>query len=310
MTLAPSGEQFEICHGEQRATIVEVGGGVRRYSAGERDVLEPYPLRAICDGAHGTPLIPWPNRLGDGRYSFDGVEHQLALSEPARHNASHGLLRWRAWRVLEHRAERVRMGIRLHPMPGYPFALDVEIEYSLSEDGLAVCTSATNIGGRSCPYGAGQHPYLSAGPGLLDECELQLSAGSYMTVDEERRLPTGRAPVAGSAADFCEARPIAASRLDLAFADLERDEDGLAWVLLTGPDGRCVEMWVDEHHPFLQLYTGDTLAVERRRRGLAAEPMTCAPNAFQSGEGLVRLAPGQSLASRWGVRLRPARGDA
>ena len=51
----------------------------------------------LCDGAHGAPLIPWPNRLADGRYSFDGADHQLALTEPERHNAIHGLMRWRPW---------------------------------------------------------------------------------------------------------------------------------------------------------------------------------------------------------------------
>ncbi len=302
--LAPSGEQFEIAHGEQRATIVEVGGGIRQYSSAERDVLEPYPLEAICDGAHGTPLIPWPNRLADGAYRFEGNDYQLALSEPGRHNASHGLLRWRAWRTIEHQPDRVVMGIRLHPMPGYPFALDLEIDYALSDEGLAVSTRATNIGERPCPYGTGQHPYLAAGAGLLDECELQFAAATLITVDAQRSLPVGREAVAGSDVGFSRPRRIGAQKLDLAFTELERDEGGLAWVRLTAADGHRAELWLDEHYPFLQLYTGDTLAPDRRRRGLAAEPMSCAANAFQSGEGLVRLEPGQTHETRWGVRLR------
>lgn len=301
---APSGEQFEIAHGEQRATIVEVGGGIRQYSSAGRDVLDPYPLEAICDGAHGTPLIPWPNRLADGAYRFEDSDYQLPLSEPGKHNASHGLLRWRAWRPLRHQPDRVVMGIRLHPMPGYPFALDLEIDYALSDEGLAVTTRATNIGERSCPYGTGQHPYLSAGAGLLDECELEFVAATLITVDAQRSLPTGREPVAGSAVDFGHPRRIGTQKLDFAFTELERDDDGLAWVHLSAPDGHRAELWLDEHYSFLQLYTGDTLAPDRRRRGLAVEPMTCAANAFQSGEGLVRLEPGQTLATRWGVRLR------
>ena len=67
MASVPSGEQFEIVHGEHRATIVEVGGGVREYAVGDRQVLDPYARDAMCDGAHGAPLIPWPNRLADGR---------------------------------------------------------------------------------------------------------------------------------------------------------------------------------------------------------------------------------------------------
>ena len=95
---SPSGEQFEISHRGQRATIVEVGGGVREYAVDGRAVLDPYPPDAICDGAHGAPLIPWPNRLADGRYSFDGVDYQVALTEPTKRNAIHGFLRWRSWR--------------------------------------------------------------------------------------------------------------------------------------------------------------------------------------------------------------------
>jgi aldose 1-epimerase len=300
----PSGEQFEIAHGEQRATIVEVGGGIRRYSSAGREVLDPYPFEAICDGAHGTPLIPWPNRLADGAYSFDGANFQLALSEPARHNASHGLLRWRAWRALQRAPDRVVMGIDLHPTPGYPFALEVLIDYSLSDAGLTVATTARNVGQAACPFGAGQHPYLSAGGALLDECELQLAAATAITVDEERKLPIGRQPVAGSAADFNNTRLIGTQSVDLAFTDLERDAEGLAWVRLAAPDRRCAELWLDQSYRFLQIYSGDTLAPERRRRGLAAEPMSCASNAFQSGDGLLRLEPGESFTARWGVRLR------
>src|SRR3954468_6773557 len=123
MAQPPSGEQFEIVHGEQRASIVEVGGGIRTYTHGERDVLDPYPLQQICDGAHGAVLMPWPNRLRDGAYGFDGSSHQLDLSEPEKRNAIHGLLRWVPWRALQRQADRVVMGSRLHPRPGYPFDL-------------------------------------------------------------------------------------------------------------------------------------------------------------------------------------------
>jgi aldose 1-epimerase len=300
---APSGEQFEIAHGEQRATIVEVGAGVREYFVGARPVLEPYPLHELCDGAHGAPLIPWPNRLADGIYRFDGADHELALSEPERHNAIHGLMRWRPWVAVEHRADSVAMGARLHPLPGYPFTLDLQIAYELSDTGLSVTTTARNVGASACPYGAGQHPYLSPGAGLIDECELQLPAATRILSDRERQLPSGREGVEGGDHDFRRPRRIGGLRLDDPFTDLERDGDGNATVVLRTPDGACVELWLDEHYAFVELYTGDTLAPHRRRRALAIEPMTCAPNAFRSGEGLVRLSPGASLSARWGVRL-------
>jgi aldose 1-epimerase len=300
---APSGEQFELVRDEQRATIVEVGGGVREYTCAQRPVLDPYPLEAICDGAHGAPLIPWPNRLADGRYRFEGLDYQLALSEPEAHNAIHGLLRWRLWHALEREPERVVMATRLLPLPGYPFALDVRVAYELGADGLTVATSAVNIGARPCPFGAGQHPYLSPGSTSIDECELQLPVRTRILTDQQRHLPSGREPVEGTHFDFREPRRLGEQRLDAAFTDLLRGGDGLALTRLAAPDGSCVELWMDERYSFLEVFTGDTLAPARRRRGLALEPMTCAPNAFQSGEGLIRLQPGESLTARWGVRL-------
>jgi len=304
MPIAPSGEQFEIAHLAQRATIVEVGGGVRAYCDGERPVLQPYAADAICDGGHGAPLIPWPNRLADGRYTFDGQERRLPLTEPEKGNAIHGLLRWRNWAARTRSPQRVVMGTVLHPNDRWPFTLDVEIAYALSQDGLAVRTCATNQGQTACPYACGQHPYLSPGDGAtIDQATLELAAGTRILADSEHQLPTGRAPVAGSEFDFGSARPIGSAQIDGGLTDLKRDASGLARVRRGGPDGRTVELWADSAYTVLQLYTADALAPERRRRGLAAEPMTAPANALQTGESIVRLEPGQSHQACWGVRL-------
>ncbi len=303
VTFAPSGEQFEITHADHRAVIVEVGGGVRCYDVARRPVLDPYAVDAMCDGGHGAPLIPWPNRLAGGRYEFDGAEHQLPVSETKLGNAIHGLLRWRSWRCLAREADRVSVGTRLYPRPGYPFALEVRIDYSLGDEGLEVRTSATNIGELPCPFGSGQHPYLSPGEGTLDQCTLRFGAAAWLRTDE-RSLPVGRERVAGSSMDFSAGRLIGAAVIDTAFTELERDGAGRAVVQLTGSDGATAELWADLSYSVIQLFTGDTLAPERRRLGLAAEPMTCPANAFVTGEGLRRLEPGETMTSTWGVGLR------
>ena len=115
------------------------------------------------------------------------------------HNAIHGLLRWRPWSELEHGADRVVVGARLLAMPGYPFAVEVSIAYELGEDGLSVTTSARNVGDTECPFGAGQHPYLSPGDGPIDDCTLQLDAATRLLNDERHQIPVGREPVAGTA---------------------------------------------------------------------------------------------------------------
>jgi aldose 1-epimerase len=197
----------------------------------------------------------------------------------------------------------VTVATRLHPLQGWPFTLDVHITYSLGGAGLTVTTRATNVGDRACPFGAGQHPYLSAGDGFVDECTLQLRAATRILTDPERQLPIGAEPVAGTAYDFGVERRIGDVRIDDAFAGLDRDQDGRAQVTLTRPDGARIELWGDQSYAVIQLYTGDTLAPARRRRAVAAEPMTCPPNALQSGDHLIRLEPGESHVSRWGVRL-------
>ena len=119
MTFSPSGQQFELSDGDQHVTIVEVGGGIRSYRVGDRDVLQPYAMDQMCDGAHGAPLIPWPNRLADGRYRFDGTDYQVSLTEPDKHNAIHGFLHWRPWQPIERGADRVVMAATLFPLQGY-----------------------------------------------------------------------------------------------------------------------------------------------------------------------------------------------
>ncbi len=305
MPIPPSGAQYEIRAGAQCVTIVEVGGGIRAYRIGERDVLQPYPLEAMCDGAHGAPLIPWPNRLGDGRYSFDGTDYQVALTEPDKHNAIHGFLHWRPWQPTRQSESQIVMAATLYPLEGYPFPLRLHIDYRLDNAGLSVTTTATNLGERACPYGCGQHPYLSPGSGLIDDCTLQLAAHTRIVTDPDRELPVSTEDVTGTAFDFRTGRRIGDLRLDYAFTELDRDSDGHAWVSLTGSDKRTAEVWVDEAYPIIELYTADTLQAPRRRRGLGAEPMTCPPNAFQTGRGVIRLEPGATARSAWGARLRP-----
>ena len=303
MTHVPSGEQFEIAHGEQHAVIVEVGGGIRCYDVGGDQVLQPYAIDQMCDGAHGAPLIPWPNRLGDGRYRFDGTDYQVALTEPEKHNAIHGFLRWRPWTCRERGEDRVVMATTLHPLTGYPFTLDVRITYCLQETGLSVTTTATNVGDQPAPYACGQHPYLSPGQGIVDDCTLQLQADTRILTDPQRQLPIGREDVGGTQFDFRDGKGIGDLAIDDAFTDLRRDEQGRAWVRLTRVDGRVIRLWVDQAYPVIEIYTGDTLAPDRRRRGLGTEPMTGPPNALQSGDEVIRLEPGATSTASWGVAM-------
>ena len=299
---APSGRQVEIASGKQRAWIVEVGGGLRAYSAGGRELLDGYAAEEMCSSARGQCLVPWPNRIRDGSYQFAGLRQQLPLSEPEQHNAIHGLARWANWTVAEQAADSVTMEYLLHPQPGYPHALRLAVTYRLDADGLTVGTTATNLGASACPYGAGAHPYLTVGTTSVDSVVLQAPGRTRLTSDQ-RGIPTGAEPVDGSEYDFRAPRPIGKTTLDTAFTDLDRDADGRARVRLASPDGwAAATLWLDERYRYLMLFTGDPLP-DVNRRSLGIEPMTCAPNAFQSGDGLISLAAGESFSAAWGIEL-------
>ncbi|MFZ0216759.1 MAG: aldose 1-epimerase family protein [Candidatus Dormiibacterota bacterium] len=302
MTPPPSGRQITLRHGDQELTVVEVGAGLRAFTWGGRDVLDAYPVSEIAPGAHGQALLPWPNRLQDGAYDFGGARHQTPISEPERDNAIHGLTRWLNWEVRAAGPARAELATLLHPQPGYPFTLALQLDYELADDGLTVTLSATNEGDGPLPFGAGFHPYLSPGGPAVDSARLRLPVATALEVNE-RMLPTGQTHAIGGEDDFRQLRAIGSQVLDGCFTELERDADGRARVELAGADGRTVTLWLDESWPFVQIYSGDTLPAGLRRQGLAIEPMTCPANAFRSGTGLLTLAPAQTFRGSWGLRL-------
>jgi aldose 1-epimerase len=293
----PSGRQHVIGHAGQRLVVVQVGGGLREYQVDGFPVLDGYGQDQMASMGRGQVLAPWPNRLADGRYEVDGQTLQVPLSEPRERNAIHGLVRWSSWDNLATTGSRVRMGHVLWPQPGYPFTLELELEYELSDTGLRVTMHAENIGLRPAPYGAGMHPYVRAELGGIDTSVLRLPAETRFEMDE-RHIPTGRRlSVAGTPYDFREPRAIGGTAMDAAFTDLARDADGLAWTeLRSGADARRTSVWVDEHFGHLMIFTGS-------RRSLAVEPSTCAPDAFHNGQGLILLQPGERVAGSWGISV-------
>lgn len=298
----PSGEQIHLRHGGQHAVIVEVSGGVRSFDVDGRRLIDGYGEHKMCSGGRGQLLVPWPNRIRDGRYDFDGDTLQLPLSEPDKHNAIHGLLRWRNWGVHERSENAVVMEIALHPRSGFPFALHVAASYRLDDTGLSCTVTARNIGDRRAPYGMGVHPYLCIdGEETVDGCWLEAPGARRLRTDEQS-IPVSDAAVAGTEYDFRIARQVGDVVLDTAFTDVTAESDGRTWVRLWSPArDRGVAIWMDATHPYYMLFTGDTLEPARRRRSVAVEPMTCAPNAFASGDGVIVLEPGQSTASSWGI---------
>jgi aldose 1-epimerase len=302
VALGPTGQQHGLAFADHAATVVEIGGGLRDYRVGDRPVLDGFAASEEVDGGRGQLLVPWPNRVGDGRYPWAGGELQLEITEPGNGNAIHGLLRRVPWSLLRREPSRVVMGVRLEPRPGYPFMLEVEADYSLGPDGLVVAVTARNVGQDPAPYGIGQHPYFTVGTALVDDALLTVPAECWMRTDE-RGLPVATEPVAGTPYDFRSPRRVGDLRLDTPYAELARDGSGRSVVRLSSPaGGPGLDVWLGDGAHFLQVFSGDTLPdPARRRRGLAVEPMSCPPDAFRSGIGLVTLETGGSHTLRWGV---------
>ncbi len=292
-----TGSQFLLEREGQRAIVTEVGATLRSWRVDEREQLDTFDIDEVGDAFHGKVLVPWPNRIRDSRYVFEGAEHRVAISEPERGSALHGLVLWANWRPLRHSSAEVVLGYMLHPQPGYPFTLELEVEYRLTAGGLEVALRATNRGDTMAPFGAGFHPYLALGGGRLGDALLELPARTRVPVDA-RLLPVGDpVPVEGTEYDFRRRRPLGPLALDTSFGDLKRGPDGLARAtLVAGSDERAVTVWMDAHFRFIHVYTS--------RAGVAVEPMTCAPDAFNSGDGLLALVPGASFTGRWGLNTQ------
>ena len=299
VSAAPTGEQYEISSGNHRPVITEVGATLRSFSVDGRDVVRGFGVQDMISGGRGQNLIPWPNRIRDGRYTFNGATQQLALTEPARHNASHGLARYLPWVLIDKKADAVTNRVRIHPQPGWPGTLESTITHQLTQDGLMVTVEATNLGATELPFGYGAHPYLTVGESTVDEIALTVPAASYLEVDGDRLLPLKLSPVQGTAYDLRDGRVLGSMSLDTAMTDLARDSDGRWRVRLVLGD-RYAELWGDETMRWTQVFTGGP----KRDGSLAVEPMTCGPDAFNAGpthDDMRVLTPGETFVGQWGI---------
>lgn len=296
--MAISGRQFPISSGELAATVTEVGATLRGFTAGGVDITVPYSEDVLTPHSSGTVLVPWPNRLRGGQYWFEGEQQQLALTEPELRNAIHGLARWSRWTAVLHEPSRVTLEFDVPPQKGYPFEVRIEVTYALDADnGLSLTMSATNHGTRRAPFGAGWHPYLSTRGATLDETTVRLPAAQRLLLDDVA-VPVGSESVTDTPYDLRVAKRLDDLRMDDAFTALSVD-DGRSHAEVRGQTAGA-RVWWDETFRFLQVYTSPD--VIDGRPGVAVEPMTCAPDAFNSCAGLLVLeADGGSWTGSCGI---------
>ena len=290
-----SGESFEIVSGDVRAVVYEVGATLAGTWIGGLARTEPYPATARPPKGAGAVLAPWPNRVRGGRWAHRGAPQQLALSEPAAGNAIHGLLRHVPWTVDDRSADRITLGAVATVQPGWPQPVRFAVTYAVDGSGLTISTTATNLGDGAVPFGLGFHPYLRVGDVPADELRLTLAAGSRIPL--RGQLPDGP-PQPADVVDL----PLRGQDLDDAFADCAAGDDGRVRHRVVAPDGTGTELWAEPDFAWVQAFTpSDFPGVGR---AVAVEPMTCPPDALNSGDGLIGLEPGESWTGAWGIADR------
>lgn len=305
-----SGTQHALRAGDYEAVIASVGASLRSLTFAGRDLVVPFDADEVRPSYRGATLAPWPNRIVDGLYTFGGTERQVALTEPARHHALHGLAAWLDYEAVDKGPSHVTLEAEVEPQTGYPWRVVIRTTFSLDAEGLTQTVTATNESPDAAPWGTGPHPYLVAGAGHVDDWTLELPADEVLAVTPDRLSPIGLRPVDADDPerfDFRAARAIRAVEIDHAYTALQRDEAGLARVRVTGAAGSGVEMTWDAACPWVQIHTSDKgVGKPGHRTGLAVEPMTCAPDAFNADRydydaGLIVLEPEASASASWRI---------
>lgn len=292
----PTGEQYPISGAGHVAVVCEVGATLRVLQRDGVDLVRGFGAEEAVTMCRGQQLLPWPNRIRDGRWTWQGRTEQLPISEVERSTAIHGLVRWMPWELVDHREDQVTQRVVLRPQDGWPATLEAIITHRLDADGLTVELVVANPCADPLPFGYGAHPYLSVGADDVADVELRLPAGHHLEVDPQRLLPGALAPVTAEL-DLRQGRRLGGLELDTAFTGLETS--GGRWSVGLSHGDRTTELWADQGFGWLQVFTG------AGDGSIAVEPMTCGPDAFNPGpthDGLIVLKPGQRFSGSWGVR--------
>lgn len=296
--MALTGEQFRITAGEHEATLVAIGAGLRGYSFGGIEITPTYGEGLPPKGC-GTTLVPWPNRLRGGKYTFDGVAQQAALTDPATGNAIHGLGRWARWAPVAGSENALTLGLDIPPQNGYPYEVRTEVTYALDvRYGLTVTLRAMNQGSTRAPFGAGSHPYVTTRGARLDDAQLVVPATRRLITDE-KQIPVEEVDVTGTVYDLRTPKPLAGRRFDDGFTGLDPSEHKGRYEALVVTDAGSTRVWFDHAFGYVQVFTVENLV--DGKSAIAIEPMTCPADAFNSGTGLIVLEPGQEWSASWGI---------
>jgi aldose 1-epimerase len=313
-------QQIKLQFQDQTLVINPLGGGIMEYYTGQGDdridIIYGYNQGENKVGSMGDVLFPFPGRVENSKYTFEGQEYELKNVKLKDGHAIHGFVKTQEWQIEKQDPASVELSITLkkgqYQENGFPFSLKITLAYSLSKEGMTCQAKVENIGGEKAPFGLGFHPYFSVGTDQIDEMILQIKADKLVEFDAGLK-PTGKLlEVSGSDLDFNQPKRIDARVVDNCYTELKlqahlagvkaHPRGGLAETVISDGRGRTVIIWQDESFPYLQVYSADTIGDNHRRRGFAIEPQTCTGFAFNVERmGLKTLEPGEVFEGSWGA---------
>jgi aldose 1-epimerase len=280
--------KVHISLNEVSAAINTEGAALIGLSVDNFNLIEPNTR----DGLYaGKILAPWPNRTKDGKYTFNKKDYQLSVNEVSKNNSLHGLVANCHWDVIFQDQSKVTLQYLLNQPDIYPGKLELQVSYEIIEQGVEISVLSENVGDISAPYGVSIHTYLVAGALVKNnELLLQLPSDQFLEVDAERLLPIKLQPVTGSNFDFISLKKISNLFIDHAF---KYSSDYPRSILLLNAEGQGAEVIFDDQSNWIQIHTADRDLQGDSRMAVAIEPMTCPPDAFNSGIDLIVLEPGK-----------------
>lgn len=299
--LAPAMILLRDQSGGVTAMVSPRAASLRSLTVGGIDLVEPTAHHLQPPGMSGAVLVPWPNRVEDAEWHYEGQTLRLALTEPALGHALHGLLAGHDFTVGQRTAGSVALRARIDPSPGYPFRLEVVVGYHVLDDGVGVAVVVENRGTGTAPVAVGAHPYLRVAAWATDDLTVAIDADHEWDLDA-RHIPRHRYPVPRVGPPRAPHRIEDLPRHALYEAD-PGSTDGLIHAV-SAPDGRRVELHADPGLRWTQLYIEPALDTEDgTRRAVAIEPMSAPPNALRTGTDLRLLDHGESARWTWRIRL-------
>jgi len=294
---------YSLSRGDYACTIHPQGASLLSLQFQGAEFIPKCPNLDPAKSYHGSVIAPWPNRVRDGRYTYRGQEFQLEINEASTGNALHGFSAEATWDCKSLAEDSVTLETVVGGTSGYPWKVGLEAFYQLGSTGLNLTLLATNLSHDSAPFGWAFHPYFLIPGASPSSLMLRTSAKNVVMPDNDRLLPFVEKHVARTPYDFRELRTAELPFLDHAFTEFDWDRNGYSAAEVCEEAGPRLKIVWDSTMPWLQIHRPLSPDLQP---ALVVEPMSCPPDALNSGRDLIQLESGEEVRSHIHMRVSPS----